>query len=103
MFKMIYIKLTDDSWGKRVTKAIKSSQPAFMLIEFVKRFRNSSAPSFKACTSSNIVPAGGVMNNVKNYTLKYVTMVTNILFDCSISSVSASIAASGFEIYFSNA
>lgn len=103
MFKMIYIKLTDDSWGKRVTKAIKSSQPAFMLIEFVKRFRNSSAPSFKACTSSNIVPAGGVMNNVKNYTLKYVTMVTNILFDCSISSVSTSIAASGFEIYFSNA
>ena len=49
--------LTSDSCGKRVTNAINSSHPALRLMGFGERLLSSSAPSLRACTSSNIVPA----------------------------------------------
>ena len=48
---------TSESWGKRVTKVMKSSQPAFKLIGLEACFLRVSAPSLRALTSSNMVPA----------------------------------------------
>lgn len=48
---------TTDSWGNKVTNAINNSQPAFRLIALEDCFLNASAPSLRALTSSNIVPA----------------------------------------------
>lgn len=49
--------LTSDSCGNRVTKAMNNSQPAFRLMGLGDLRFSSSAPSFNAWTSSNIVPA----------------------------------------------
>ena len=70
------INRTSDSWGKVVTKATKSSQPALRLMGFGAWYFKISAPSLSAPTSSNIVPA----------------------FDLAINSVRARMAAMGIEI-----
>ena len=70
-------RLTSDSWGKVVTKATKSSQPALRLMGFGARDFKTSVASLRAPTSSNIVPA----------------------FEWAINSVRARIAAMGIEIW----
>lgn len=51
--------LTSESWGKRVTNAMKSSQPALRLMGLGERSLSTLAPSLSALTSSNMVSAGG--------------------------------------------
>lgn len=55
--------LTSASCVDSVTNAMKSSQPAFRLIEFVSFSFNSRAPSLRVLASSNMVPALDLMLN----------------------------------------
>lgn len=87
--------LTSDSCGNRVTNAIKSSHPALRLIGFCERRLSSSAPSFKACTSSNMVPAS---NCPHLYLLSDVLRGTHAPFDFTMASASDKIAANGGDI-----
>lgn len=52
--------LTTESCGNNVTKAMNNSQPAFRPIGLEDCFVRSAAPSCKAFTSSNIVPANSM-------------------------------------------
>ena len=84
--------LTSDSWGKSVTKAIKSSHPAFRLIGLDACSLRVSAPSLRAFTSSNIVPAGEL------WIRRWILEVKDWPFEFWINSVNDTIAAKGVEI-----
>ena len=51
------LTVTSEASGNNVTKAMNSSQPAFMLIGFEEPLRRVSAPSCRALASSNDVSA----------------------------------------------
>jgi len=86
--------LTSESWGKRETNATNSSHPQFRLIGLGVPSLRALAPSLRALTSSNIVPASRPCVKAYNHQLGFVDSP----FDFSTSSVRARIAAKGVDI-----